>query len=206
MYLVGLTGGIASGKTTVAARLVEHGAIEIDADILARKAVEPGSEGLTAIARLWPTAIKENGELDRGRLATEVFSDDDSRAELEAIVHPIVRRLASEAFSSQPSDGVVVYTVPLLVEANVDHPFDLVVTVEAPEAERIRRLVENRGLTPEDAKRRIESQVSSAARANRADIILNSNQPIEKLLADVDKLWLQIALLAKQKQEISGNH
>lgn len=204
MYLVGLTGGIASGKSTVAARLVEHGAVEIDADVLARKAVEPGSQGLAMIAERWPQVINGVGELDRAKLASVVFQDQQARRELEAIVHPIIRALASEQFARQPHDAVVIYTVPLLVEANVNHPFDLVVTVEAPEDERVRRLMTTRGLTREAAESRIAAQSSASSRANRADYILNSNQPLPSLLADVDELWQIILSKALGKRGING--
>ena len=201
MYLVALTGPIASGKSTVAARLVQHGAVEVDADVLARIAVQPGSDGLTKIAERWPQVIGADGSLDRSKLGSIVFADSAQRAELEAIVHPEVKRLALEAFGNQAHDSIVLYTVPLLVEANVDHDFDLVVTVEAPEPERIRRLENSRGLSHEEALRRVRSQASPAARANRADFIVNSNQAIEAMLRDVDQLWSEIKALAAEKSK-----
>ncbi|MEY4390888.1 MAG: hypothetical protein RLZZ400_631 [Actinomycetota bacterium] len=201
MFLVALTGPIASGKSTVAARLVEHGAVEVDADILARIAVQPGSDGLAKIAARWPEVILADGSLDRAKLGGIVFSDATQRAELEAIVHPEVKRLAVEAFSNHAPDAIVLYTVPLLVEANVDHDFDLVVTVEAPEPERIRRLESNRGMAHEEAIQRVRSQASPAARANRADVIVNSNQSIDSMLRDVDALWDRIKVLAAEKSK-----
>jgi dephospho-CoA kinase len=200
VYLVGLTGGIASGKSSVAKHWVELGGIEIDADVLARKALEPGSEGLEQVIAAFGEHLRGNdGALNREALAQLVFNDPDTRAKLEAIVHPIVRKLASEAISKLPDDSIVIYTVPLLVEANVDLPFDLVVTVEAPQEKQIERMVKHRGMSIEDAKARIQAQASSAQRANRADVILNSNQSYGRLLDDAETLWRTIESKAQQK-------
>ena len=201
MYLIGLTGGIAAGKSTVAKRLVELGAVEIDADILARQAVERGSAGLAKIQERWGLSlITEDGELDRAALAKIVFANPEERRELEKIVHPIVRTLAHEALEREPADSIVVYTVPLLVEAKVDLPFDLVVTVEAPEAQQIERMIKHRAMTAEDALARIGNQATAAQRANHADIILNSNQSLGRLIGDVDNLWQEIVSRSASKQ------
>ena len=201
MYLIGLTGGIASGKSTVAKRLVELGAVEIDADILARQAVERGSRGLAKIQERWGSSlITEEGELNRAALAKIVFADPEERHELERIVHPIVRTLAHEALEREPADSIVVYTVPLLVEAKVDLPFDLVVTVEAPESQQIERMIKHRGMTAEEARARIGNQATAAQRANHADIILNSNQSLGRLIDDVDGLWHEIVSRSVSKQ------
>ena len=202
MYLIGLTGGIAAGKSTVARRLVELGAIEIDADLLARQAVERGSLGLRKIVETWGAELlTEDGELDRAALAKIVFANEDERSKLEHIVHPRVRALAKEALARQAKGSIVIYSVPLLVEANVELPFDLVITVEAPEEEQIRRMVQSRGMTAEQAVARIKAQASPAQRANRADIILNSNQSLGRLNDDVEQLWGRISTLAQAKQE-----
>ena len=202
MYLIGLTGGIAAGKSTVARRLVELGAIEIDADLLARQAVEPGSFGLQQIVETWGTdLLSEDGELDRAALAKIVFGNEDERTKLEHIVHPRVRALAKEELARQPEGAIVIYSVPLLVEANVELPFDLVITVEAPEEEQIRRMVHARGMTAEQAVARIKAQATPAQRANRADIILDSNQSLGRLNDDVERLWGRISTLAKAKLE-----
>ena len=202
MYLIGLTGGIAAGKSTVARRLVELGAIEIDADLLARQAVEPGSFGLQQIVETWGTdLLSEDGELDRAALAKIVFGNEDERTKLEHIVHPRVRALAKEELARQPEGAIVIYSVPLLVEANVELPFDLVITVEAPEEEQIRRMVQARGMTAEQAVARIKAQATPAQRANRADIILESNQSLGRLNDDVERLWGRISTLAKAKLE-----
>ena len=200
MYLIGLTGGIAAGKSAVAARWVELGAVEIDADVLAREAVALGTDGLREVTAEFGTdVLLPDGSLDRAALAAVVFSDAQKREQLEAIVHPRVRQLAEERLNQQKSDAIVVYTVPLLVEADVSLPFDKVVTVEAPERVRIDRLIETRGLSEEQAVARIKNQSGPAERANRADAILNSNQSLQLLLKDAESLWKQCVREASEK-------
>lgn len=200
MYLVGLTGGIAAGKTSVAKRWVELGGHEIDADVLARRALEAGSLGLAMVAEVFSIGmLDQDGNLNRQKLAETVFSDAEKRKELEAIVHPIVRRLAADALASLPEDAIAIYTVPLLVEASVDLPFDFVVTVEAPLDKQIERMVKNRGMTHASASARIKAQASSAERANRSDAILNSNQSLGRLIDDAEALWNEIERRAAQK-------
>jgi dephospho-CoA kinase len=200
MFLIGLTGGIASGKSTVAKRWVEHGAFEIDADQLAREVVEPGSEGLQQIVDTFGSEIlNHDGSLDRAKLGALVFSDDIKRLALNAIVHPLVKNRSREILSALPMDAIAIYNVPLLVEAKVNHDFDLVVTVEAPEDEQVKRLVKNRGMTEAEARARINSQAKPVERAAVADVILNSNQDINLLLKDADDLWRTIQLKAAEK-------
>ncbi len=199
MYLIGLTGGIAAGKSTVARRWVENGAIEIDADQVARQVVEPGTPGLKAIVEKFGSdLLTESGELDRKALGKLIFSDQDKRELLNSILHPLIKERTRQLLSEMPEQAIVVYNVPLLVEAAVDHAFDLVVTVEAPEEEQIRRLVRNRGLTETDARNRIAAQAKPVERAARADRILNSNQDINLLLRDADALWREIEQLSMQ--------
>ncbi len=201
MYLVGLTGGIASGKSSVATRWVQHGAVEIDADVLAREAVSSDSAGLAMVAQEFgENLIQTDGQLDRAALAAIVFNDPAKREKLESIIHPIVRELALKRIQALTDSTIAIYTVPLLVEANVSLPFDKVVTVEAPEREQIKRMVANRGMSEADALARIKSQATPAQRANRADVILNSNQTLPELLADADALWAQIVREASEKQ------
>ena len=200
MYLVGLTGGIAAGKSAVAARWVELGAVEIDADVLAREAVAEGTQGLReVIGEFGSDVLLPDGTLDRAALAAVVFNDPTKRERLEAIVHPRVRMLAEQRFEQLPKESIVVYTVPLLVEAGVSLPFDKVVTVEAPEHVRIDRLIETRGLSQAEAVARIKNQASQTERANRADAILNSNQSLQLLLKDAEALWKQIVREASEK-------
>jgi dephospho-CoA kinase len=201
VYLVGLTGGIAAGKSTVAARWVELGAREIDADLIAREVVLPGTKGLEAvIERFGESYLREDGSLDRSALGTLVFTDEHSRKDLEAILHPLVKARTAQLIASATED-IVIYTVPLLVEANVDHDFDYIVTVEAPESERVERLVATRGMTREQATDRIRAQVSVAERANQADFILNSNQPLQALIKQADALYRQFELATRQKSK-----
>jgi dephospho-CoA kinase len=198
MFLIGLTGGIAAGKSTVAKRWVENGATEIDADSLARDVVQPGSDGLRQVVQAFgESIIDDSGELNRKALAKLIFESDEKRLLLNSILHPLIRQLAAEQLKKFDDDAIVIYNVPLLVEAEVDHDFNLVVTVEAPEDEQIKRLVHTRGLSEPEAKRRIAAQAKPIERAARADRILNSNQDINLLLRDADNLWREIVTLAK---------
>lgn len=200
MYLVGLTGGIAAGKSSVAKRWVELGGHEIDADVLARQALEVGSAGLAKVVEAFGSELLlSDGTLNRQMLAEIVFNSPEKRKVLEAIVHPIVRRLAAEALAKLEDGSIAIYTVPLLVEASVELPFDFVVTVEAPNDKQIDRMVKNRGMSPQEAAARIASQASAAERANRADVILNSNQSLGRLLDDAEALWQDIERRAAAK-------
>jgi dephospho-CoA kinase len=202
MFLIGLTGGIAAGKSTVAKRWVEHGAIEIDADSLARDVVQPGSEGLKRVVQAFgESVIDDRGQLNRKALAKLIFESDEKRLLLNSILHPLIRQLAAEQLKKFDDNAIVIYNVPLLVEAEVDHDFNLVVTVEAPEDEQIKRLVQARGLSELEAKRRIATQAQPIERAARADRILNSNQDINLLLRDADNLWREIVTLAKSSRD-----
>jgi dephospho-CoA kinase len=197
MYLIGLTGGIAAGKSTVAKEWASLGGIEIDADELAREALAENSEELAKVKEIFGDEVFDGKALDRKALAQVIFGDPEKRFALESIVHPKVKQLAKQRFSELPADSIVIYNVPLLVEASVDNDFDLVVTVEAPRDKQIERLVKHRGLTEEQAILRIDSQATPAERANAADEILNSNQPIEALLKDARQLWSKIERLAE---------
>ena len=200
MYLVGLTGGIAAGKTSVAKRWVELGGLEIDADVLARKALDAGTPGLAKVLEQFgPDLLLADGNLDRQKLAEVVFNAPEKRKKLEEIVHPIVRELAAQALADAPAGSILIYTVPLLVEASFDLPFDLVVTVEAPVDKQVERMVKTRGMTAQQASARIAAQASAAERANRADVILNSNQSLGRLLDDAEALWNEIERKAAAK-------
>ena len=195
VYLIGLTGGIASGKTVVAGRIAEHGVIHIDADKLARQVVEPGTPALAEIAREFgPGVITPDGTLDRAALGAMVFGDPDRLARLNAITHPAVRRLASkliaEAADADP-DAIVVYDVPLLVEASVDklHPFDLIVVVHADAETRLERLVSLRGFDRDEARHRLNSQATDSDRLAIADVIIDSNGTLDETLAQADALY-----------------
>ncbi|MGO3885670.1 MAG: dephospho-CoA kinase [Mycetocola sp.] len=199
--LIGLTGGIAAGKSTVARRWSERGAIVVDADQVAREVVEPGQPALAALAERFGVGIlHQDGSLDRAALGSLVFSDDEARRDLNAIVHPAVRERTATLFAEarrRDPNAVIVYDVPLLVEAAVPHEFDLVVVVEAPAETRIRRLVENRGLSRDDAERRVRSQASDAERRAIADVVLSSEGSEAMTIAQADELWARrIRLLA----------
>src|SRR5437879_1339261 len=149
---VGLTGGVGSGKSTVSAMLVAHGALSFDADAIAREVVERGTPGFDAVvARFGPSVVTAGGELDRAALAEIVFNDENARRDLNAIVHPLVGARFAEQMASAPADAIVVYDVPLLVEGNLAPGFDVVVVVEAKPALRVQRLTE-RGMPPDDAR------------------------------------------------------
>ena len=200
MFLIGLTGGIAAGKTTVAGHWVSLGGIEIDADKLAREVVEPGTKGLEQVKQVFGSSVlNADGSIDRQKLGELVFNDPEKRLALEGIIHPLVRQRASELLSELPEDSMVIYTVPLLVEANVSLPFDVIVSVEAPEADRVRRLVSSRGMSTDQAMARIKSQASAIERAAAADYILNSNQPLPSLLADASALWNKFQIMSQAK-------
>jgi len=201
MYLVGLTGGIASGKSTVANVWGDLGATIIDADLLAREVVEPGTIGLEKLIQLFGSSIiQSDGTLNRGALAEIVFEDPEQRTKLESVVHPLIQEL-SRARISESNSEVVVYVIPLLVETQSSLPFDLVVTVEAPEQEQIRRMVEERQMDSSSALGRIRAQASPAMRAQFADHILNSNQSIDLLKRDARNLFDHIQALASKKSK-----
>ena len=200
MFLIGLTGGIAAGKTTVAGHWVSLGGIEIDADKLAREVVGPGTKGIDQIRQIFGKSVfSSDSSLDRQKLGELVFNDPEKRLALEGIIHPLVRQRASELLTELPQNSMVIYTVPLLVEANVSLPFDVIVSVEAPEADRVKRLVSSRGMSAEQALARIKSQASAIERAAAADYILNSNQPLPSLLADASALWNKFQIMSQAK-------
>lgn len=195
VYLIGLTGGIASGKTVVANRLAERGAIHIDADQLARQVVEPDTPALAEIAaEFGEGVITADGALDRAALGALVFADPERLARLNAITHPAVKRLAAtliaEAAEADPH-AVVVYDVPLLVEASVDqyHRFDLIVVVHADVETRINRLVELRGYDRPEAVHRVNSQASDAERLAVADVVIDANGTLDQTLTQADALF-----------------
>lgn len=199
MFLIGLTGGIAAGKSTVAELWESLGAIHIDADLLAREAVAPGSPALKEISdRFGTELIAEDGSLNRAKTAEIIFSDASRRSELEAIIHPRVRELMLKQMANLPQQSIVVYNVPLLAEAASELPFNRVVTVEAPIEKQIERMVAYRGMSENEAKARIAAQASPAQRAAHADYILNSNQDLASLLRDARGLWQKLASEAQE--------
>lgn len=197
-FLVGLTGGIASGKTTVARVWSDNGAIEIDSDQLARDAVAPGTVGARLVAKAFGGHLFDgDGNLDRAKLAEVIFSDAEAKKKLERIVHPIISGMATQRINS--SSGVVVYTIPLLVETNAEYPFDLIVTVSAQDDTRIDRLINSRGLTREQAISRLSNQATNEQRAQIADIVIDSDCSLEELRQRASQTWQQVLEISQDK-------
>lgn len=179
---VGLTGGIGSGKSVVASLFAERGATLIDADLLAREVVEPGTPGLRAIAARWPQAIAPDGSLDRAALARVVFGDDAARAALNAITHPAVRALADRREREAPP-GLVVHVVPLLFEGDFWRSCDRTVLVIAPRAMRIARVVARDGTEPDAVERRMAAQIDPERARALADYVIENDGDLAALRA-----------------------
>jgi dephospho-CoA kinase len=188
---IGLTGGIGSGKSTVSALLAQRGAVVVDADRIAREVLEPGTPGLAQVVDAFGEAVlATDGSLDRQALAAIVFADPDARAELDGIVHPLVRARTAELVAAVPEGSVVVNDVPLLVETGQQGSYDLVLVVAADPETRVSRLV-HRGLTAEDARARIAAQASDEQRRAVADVVLDNSGTREQLAEQVDRFWTE---------------
>jgi dephospho-CoA kinase len=194
MLLVGLTGGIGSGKSTVARMLEERGAVVFDADVLAREAVEPGTPGHDAVVeRFGPNVLLPGGALDRDALASIVFADPAARRDLEAIVHPEVRRLFAEGCERyEGTDTVVVFSAPLLVETGMHTAFDVLVVVSASVQEQMRRLLRDRGMSEAAIRTRIDAQLPLEEKAAVADVIVDNEGSPAELEAQVDRVWTEL--------------
>jgi dephospho-CoA kinase len=193
MVRVGLTGGIASGKSVVAAELAARGAIIIDADVLARDVVEPGTPALAAIVDRFGAQVISDGRLDRARLAQIVFADPLARRDLERIVHPAVRTRAAELERAAGDAAVVVHVIPLLVETGQQEDFDLVVTVDVDHETQIKRLMARNGYTRAEAESRIAAQASREDRTIAADVVLANTGSVTQLRAQIDALWAELS-------------
>jgi dephospho-CoA kinase len=190
MFQIGLTGGIAAGKSVVARRLVELGAVLIDSDALAREVVAPGTTGLAGIAAAFgPGVIAEDGSLDRAALGAIVFADAGARETLNGITHPAIRARSRAIIAEQAPDAVIVHDIPLLVETGQAAKFDNVLVAEAEPDVRIERMTTLRGMAPEDAERRIAAQASNAERRAVADAIIDTNGSLERTIEQVDAYW-----------------
>ena len=199
MYLVGLTGGIASGKSYVASLLTEFGASTIDADQVAREVVVPGSPGLAQVVGAFGHEILlSSGELDRAKLGAIVFADPKKRLELEEILHPLIKARTTQLIGEQASE-IVVYAVPLLVEANVDYPFDAIITVEAGVENQVSRLMQSRSMAESDARARIEAQTSASDRESRANFVIDSSGTKDQTKRQVELVWQKLIESARAK-------
>jgi dephospho-CoA kinase len=194
MLLVGLTGGIGSGKSTVTRMLEERGAVVLDADVFAREAVRGGSEGFRRVVeRFGKGIVGPDGELDRPRLASIVFNDREALGDLEAIVHPQVRRLIADGIGAHLDTGdVVVLVNPLLIEMGTHRDCDVVVVVSASSETQVARSVE-RGMAEDDVRARIAAQLPLEERARQADVIIDNEGSLEDLRGQVDRLWDRLA-------------
>jgi dephospho-CoA kinase len=199
MLLVGLTGGIGTGKSTVARMLEKRGAVVFDADVLARQAVAPGTPGFDKVVeRFGPNVLAPGGGLDRDALASIVFSDPAARRDLEGIVHPEVRRMFAEGCEEyRDSDRVVVFSAPLLVETGMHTAFDLLIVVSAPVATQIERLMRDRGMAERDVQARIAAQLPLEAKAEVADVLVDNEGTLEDLEGRVERVWRDLDALAR---------
>lgn len=191
MKVIALTGGIGSGKSLVANYLFSLGAEVIDADQLARQAIERGSTGFNEVVASFGDSILKDGDIDRRALGELIFNSDEQRKVLEAIIHPKVQQALARAREALTEDQILVYEIPLLVETNAKDKFDLVITVEAPMIARIDRL-KKRGLHQSEIEQRIASQASPEARKAAANIIIENDGTEEELLRKVEAIWEEL--------------
>ncbi len=198
MLLVGLTGGIGSGKSTVARLLEKRGAVVFDADLLAREAVEPGTPGHAAvIERFGADVLAPGGQLDREALASIVFADPAARRDLEQIVHPEVRRLFAEGSEAyRDTDRVVVFSAPLLVETGMHTAFEVLVVVSATVATQIERLMRQRGMSEPSIRARIDAQAPLEDKAAVADFLVDNEGWLDELESQVEQLWNDLSARA----------
>lgn len=199
MVVVGLTGGIGSGKSTVSAMLAARGAVIVDADVLARQVVEPGGPAYAGVVeRFGPDVVRPDGTLDRPALAELVFSDPAALADLNALTHPAVKALIAERLSAEASgDAVVVLVIPLLAESG-RYPTAGVIVVDCPEDVAVRRLVERRGMTEHGARLRVAAQATRTDRLAIADVVVRNDGSLEDLAAEVARTWEWIEGLRRQ--------
>ena len=192
MLRVGLTGGIGAGKSTVSRRWAQRGAVVVDADLIAREVVAAGTPGLDRlVAEFGADVLESDGTLNRAALGATVFGDDDARATLNGILHPLIGARTAELVADTPVDAVVVQDIPLLVEGGMAPLFHLVVVVHADAEERAARLVGQRGMSDADAQARIAAQASDSQRRAAADVWLDNSGAPQSLESSVDELWAQ---------------
>ncbi|WP_329188657.1 dephospho-CoA kinase [Streptomyces sp. NBC_01428] len=202
MLKVGLTGGIGAGKSEVSRLLVEHGAVLIDADRIAREVVEPGTPGLAAVVDAFgEDVLTAEGTLDRPRLGSIVFADPEKLATLNAIVHPLVGTRSRTLEDDAPADAVVVHDVPLLAENGLAPLYELVIVVDARPETQLDRLVRLRGMTEDDARARMAAQAPREKRLAVADIVIDNDVPLADLERRVADVWGDLVRRARQPQE-----
>jgi dephospho-CoA kinase len=190
-YVVGLTGGVASGKSTVARLFAARGIAVADADVAAREAVAAGSDGLAeVVAAFGPSVLDDAGALDRPALGRIVFGDDTARQRLESIIHPRVRTRSAELIAAAPPDAVVVNDVPLLVEKGYRVP--VVIVVQAPLPVRLERLARDRGMSRAEAESRMAAQATDEQRREVADIVIDNDGTLDELRSRVDAVWADL--------------
>jgi dephospho-CoA kinase len=199
MLRVGLTGGIASGKTTVADALAARGAVVIDADLLAREVVEPGTDTLAAIVASFGPGVLDGDRLDRPALGAIVFADPAKRAALERIVHPAVRRRAAQIEAVHANSPVVVHVIPLLVETGQEKDFDVVVVVDVDHETQVARLADRNRLSRAEAEARIAAQAGRSRRLAAADIVIDTSGSLDDLPRRIDALWADLSHRATQQ-------
>jgi dephospho-CoA kinase len=191
---IGLTGGIGSGKSEVSRLLAEHGAVVIDADLLAREVVEPGTPGLAEVVEAFGAGVlADDGSLDRAALGARVFGDDAARRRLEAIIHPRVRARAAEIEAAADPDAIVVHDIPLLVETGQADSFDGVIVVDVPVEVQVERLVGERGMSANEAQGRIAAQAARQQRAGAADWIVDNTGSLADLKLAVARVWKELS-------------
>ncbi|MCF1596364.1 dephospho-CoA kinase [Streptomyces muensis] len=201
MLKVGLTGGIGAGKSEVSRLLVEHGAVLIDADRIAREVVAPGTAGLAAVVEAFgEDVLAADGSLDRPKLGSIVFADPDRLAVLNSIVHPLVGARSRELEEAAARDAVVVHDVPLLTENGLAPLYDVVVVVDADPETQLDRLVRLRGMTEQDARARMAAQATREQRREIADIVIDNDVPLEELQRRVKDVWDELVRRAHEGQ------
>ena len=190
---VGLTGGIASGKSTVSRLLAARGAVVIDSDVLAREVVAAGTPALAEILEAFgPEVLTDDGGLDRAAMAARIFNDEHARRSLEQIVHPRVRARAREIEAAVPADAVVVHDIPLLVETGQQGQFDVVIVVDVPTELQVERLVSYRSMSADEARSRVAAQADRETRVAAATHVIRNDGSLAQVRAGVDEVWADL--------------
>ncbi|MDX6361062.1 MAG: dephospho-CoA kinase [Streptomyces sp.] len=202
MLKVGLTGGIGAGKSEVSRLFVEHGAVLIDADRIAREVVAPGTPGLAAVVEAFgEDVLAADGSLDRPKLGSIVFADPDRLAVLNSIVHPLVGARSRELEDAASADAVVIHDVPLLAENGLAPLYDLVVVVDTAPETQLDRLVRLRGMSEQDARARMAAQATREKRLEIADIVIDNDVPLDELEQRVQEVWADLVRRARSAKE-----